>query len=232
MPLLILAAALATAGAGELFRLARARGLRPSPLVGLAGIFALLLVAHARGEKAPPFFPAVLAGVLGACFVAMIARRRRTEVTRAIAYTVLPVVWVGVLAAYVLALRGTAGGFRLVLVLIAMVVGSEAGTWLAARIEREPSPDVVSRALLGGLIAAATVAIVAALSVPKTFSWGTALVLAVLDTVSARAGKMAGAMIEHDLFGAARARASLLRRIDGVLLSAPVFYYGFRALAR
>lgn len=227
--LFVLVAALATAGAGELFRLARAQGLRPSPLVGLPGIVALLLVAHARGEDAPPVFPAVLAGVLGCCFLVMIGRRRRAEVTRAIAFTLLPVVWVGVLAAYVLALRGSAGGFRPTLVLVAMALGSEAGTRLAeARLG--------SRAPLGGLVVSLAVGVVAAVAVPETFAWGTALILAALVTAATRAGNAAGAMIEADLLGTApgarRARAGVLRRIDGVLLSAPVFFYGFRVLAR
>jgi hypothetical protein len=43
-------------------------------------------------------------------------------------------------------------------------------------------------------------------------------------------------MVEEDLTrpeaGSKRSRAVVLRRIDGILLSAPVFFYAFRVLAR
>ena len=89
---------------------------------------------------------------------------------------------------------------------------------------------------MGAVFGALLAAVVAALTAAPPFTWANAIILAVLVAASAATGDLAWAMVEDDLTrderGARRAPAVVLRRIDGVLLAAPVFFYVFRVLAR
>jgi CDP-diglyceride synthetase len=240
LALLFLAIGVSVAAAGELYRLLRTHGVLPSAPVGHVGILGLMVVAYVRGERAPAAFPAVVAGALGLSFVVLLARRNRTDVTRAIAYTLIPVVTVGLLGAYVIALRSARSGFRLAWVFSLMALGSELGAVGLTRFLRRGA--IVPRArrtwerFAGAAAGTLGVAIVAALAASPPFTWTTAIVLALLVAVSAATGDLVWAMVEEDLIrpqpGIRRARAVVLRGIDGVLLSAPVFFYAFRALAR
>src|SRR5438094_4671596 len=121
--LLLIAIIVAGAAAGEMFRLLRARGVLPSAPLGYGGILALLIVAYVRGERAPSVFPVVIAATLGLAFAVMLMRLDRVNVTRAVAFTLLPVVTVGLLGAYVVALRSARNGFRLAWVFVLMAAG-------------------------------------------------------------------------------------------------------------
>lgn len=238
--LLLIAIVVAIVAAGELFRLLRARGALPSAPLGYAGILALLIVADVRGERAPVAFPFVIAATLGLAFAVMLMRLDRVNVTRAVAFTLLPVVTVGLLGAYVLALRSAPGGFRLAWVFALMAVAAELGsvslTWVFRRGSLTPRArrmwEHYTGAAVGGLLAG----VVAALTAKPPFTWPTAIVLGALVAASVATGDLAWAMVEGDLTqderGARRARPAVLPKIDGVLISAPVFFYAFRVLAR
>jgi len=234
--LLLLALVVAIATGGELFRLERGRGERPSPAIGLAGIAALLVVAHLRGEHAVTMLPGVIAAVIGVAFFALLARRDRADATRALAFTLLPVLLVGLLGSYVLALRGAREGFRLVVVLLAMALAADAAPMvLGAHGEhaRRGGHLTTGALSLAGTIA---VAVAAAIALSPPFTWTRALVLAIVVAVVHLAADMAADMIEDVLArtepGVRPRRADLFRRVDGVLFSAPFFFYAFRVLAR
>lgn len=225
-----LVAAVSVVATGELLRLGRAAGVRPSAPVALGGTLALVVVSALRGEDAPPLFPGVLAAALGAAYVAALLRRDRAGLVRGLAFTVVPVAVVGVLGAFVVALHGARDGARLVLVLAMMAFAAEAATD-AARARREPGmPIALALAAAAALIVAAVAAIVAT----ETFPWGAVLPLGALVGAATVAGVSVTGMIEDDLVpaGARGAGARMLRRIDGILLAAPVFFYAFRLIAR
>jgi CDP-diglyceride synthetase len=240
LALLLTAIVVAGAAAGEMFRLLRARGALPSAPLGYAGILALLIVAYVRGERAPSLFPAVIAATLGFAFAVMLMRLDRVNVTRAVAFTLLPVVTVGLLGAYVIALRSARGGFRLAWVFALMAVGAELGavsiTWIFRRGSLIPRARRTWESYTGAAVGAVLAAVVAALTASPPFTWAKAIILGVLVAASAATGDLAWAMVEHDLTqderGTRRAPAVVLRRIDGALVSAPVFFYVFRVLAR
>jgi CDP-diglyceride synthetase len=235
--LLLVSIGIDVAAAGELYRLLRARGVQPSALAGLAGIVGLLLVAYVRGDRAPGAFPAVVAGALGVAFLVQLARRQRRDVTRAVAYTLLPVVTVGLLGAYVIALRSARNGFRLAWVFVLMAFMSEIGAIALARVRRRDVPQQLQiwERYAGAMIGTLVAAVVAAVAASPPFTWARSIVLAILVAASAATGDLVWSMVEHDLIrpepGIKRAPASVLRAIDGVLLSAPVFFYAFRVLA-
>ena len=230
VPLLLLMIVLGVVAGGELFRLSRARGHRVVATTGLAGIVALYIVGHARGERAPVVFPAVLAAVIAVSFLAMILRHDRTGVTRGLIDTLMPVLFVGFLGAYVLALRGVAHGVRLVVGLTVMAAAADAAAAWSGR-GRGPEQPGWRRpvAALGGSLAGA---IVVALFMPVPFTWVRALLLAALVGPIVAAGDAIASLIEHEGARLSKRRALLYRRLDGVLLSAPVFFYAYRVLAR
>ena len=228
------------AAAGEMFRMVRARGVQPPAIVGHAGILALFIVAHIRGERAPAVFPFVIAAALGASFAVMLARRDRTDVTRAIAFTMVPVLTVGLLGAYVIALRSAAGGFRLAWVFVLMAGGAELGAMAVTEAFRRrtltPRARRTWERFAGCFAGAAVAAVIAATAASPPFTWGRALLLGVLVTVAVATGDVVSDLIESDLArgetGSRRGTSVVLRRADGILLAAPIFFYVFRALAR
>jgi predicted CDP-diglyceride synthetase/phosphatidate cytidylyltransferase len=135
-------------------------------------------------------------------------------------------------------------GFRLAWVFGLMAAGSELGaaalTWVFRRRAITPRARRTWEHYAGAGVGALMAAVVAALTASPPFTWVRAIVLALLVAASAATGDLVWAMVEDDLRqplpGAegtgGRAHAVVLRRIDGLLLSAPVFFYAFRVLAR
>lgn len=243
LPLSLFLLAVAIVASGELFRLCRARGIKPVPLVGFAGIAALFAIAYRRGENAPVLFPGVVAGAVGLALLAMLVRRRRSGVTLGVATTALAVVWIGLLGAYIVALRRSPGGFRITLVFGLMALLHDIGGFAvgALRAGRHPLAPVVSPAKswegwAGGTVLTFVVAAVAATKLPP-FTWPSALVLAALMSVSAPLGDLAESMVKRDVGALDSGRVipghgGVLDLIDSVLVSAPIFFYAFRVLAR
>jgi CDP-diglyceride synthetase len=229
----------AIATAGEMYRLVRARGVFPASWVGQVGIVAMLVVAEARAARAPASFPLVIVSALGLAFAVMLLRRNRMSVTLAVAYTLLPVLTVGLLSAYAVVLRREPGGFTLAWVFVMTALASEGGagflTWLARRRALTPRARRTREHVAGACAGALLAAVVAALGASPPFSWARAIILALLVAATVATGDLGWGMVEEDLARAApagaRARAVMLPRVSGVLLSAPVFFYVFRALA-
>lgn len=233
---------LAVVAAGELFRLARARGLRPVPLVGFAGVVGLFVVAYTEGAGAPAWFPAVIAAATGLALVTFMPRRDRTGAAAGIAATLFVVLYVGLLGAYIVALRGSPDGFRLVLAFGLMAIMHDVGAFFVGtafgRHVLAPglSPNKTWEGLAGGTAAAFAVAAVVAARLDPPFTRPTAFVLAFLVSIAAPLGDITESMLKRDV--GAKDTGSVLPEhggvldiIDSVLFSAPVFFYAFRALA-
>src|ERR1043166_8877072 len=94
LAMLLVATVVAVVAAGELYRSVRAPDILPAASVGLAATVALLVVGYARAARAPASFPFIIAATLFVSFVVMLLRRGRTNVTRAVASTLIPVVGV------------------------------------------------------------------------------------------------------------------------------------------
>lgn len=231
-------AVLTAMASGEIYRLSRSRGYEPVPLVGLLGMGALLFASHMRGDDAPAIFPGIIAAVIGVAFVALMARRKHVQVARGIAFTLLPVLTVGLLASHVLVIRGEREGMVLALLLGAMIAAAEMAAWAwerwgarraggGARLWLRFVAALAGSALAGGIVG---------LLDPTTIGPLDGLALGALVGIAASAGERVGAMIEADLLeaqaGVKRVSAQVLRRIDGALLGAPVFFYALRVLAR
>ncbi|MFN2614009.1 MAG: phosphatidate cytidylyltransferase [Actinomycetota bacterium] len=226
IPLLILMVVLGVVAAGEQFRLARSRGAHPLSFVGLVSIISLFVAAELKGERAPAAFGAVVAAAAGFAFLMAIVRRSRAGVTEGLMSTLVPVLVVGLLGGYILAIRGIPHGLRLVLgfgaiALLADIAIELAGT--RAQIPRARTGVALAGAIAGGVLCATVL--------HRAFTWGTAMIVAVLIGLVVAGTDPIASMLERALSGRQKP-ALMLRRIDGVLLSAPVFFYAYRALAR
>lgn len=238
LAMLFVAMIVAVIAAGELYRLVRGPDLLPAASVGLAAIVALVVVGYSRDARAPELFPFVVAAALFLSFVVMLFRRDRANVTRAVATTLLPVVALGLPAAYVVAMRSTRGGYTLSWVFVLMAFAAEAGawtlTWFIRRRAITPRARRTWEHLVGALAGAVVAAIVAVSGASPPFTWARALILAPLVALTLTAGDLAWDAVEGDLAhaepGAKGQRAAILSRAGGALLSAPVFFYVLRAL--
>ncbi|HEV2685140.1 MAG TPA: phosphatidate cytidylyltransferase, partial [Actinomycetota bacterium] len=183
-------------------------------------------------------FPFVIAVALFLSFVVMLLRRDRANVTRAVSSTLMPVVCVGLPAAYVVVLRSARAGYTLAWVFVSMALAAEAGasavTWFARRRALTPRARRTWEHLGGALAGAVIAAVVAGAAASPPFTWARALILAALVAPTVTAGDLAWATVEDDLArtepGVQRQRVVVLSRVGGVVLSAPVFFYVFRAL--
>lgn len=223
--------------AGEVYRSQRSPDVLPAASLGQASIAALLVVGYARAARAPAAFPFVVAASLFLSFVVMLLRRDRPNVTRALASTLLPVLTVGLPAGYVVALRSAHGGYTLAWVFLLMAFAAEAGaataTWFVRRRTLTPRVRRTWEHLSGAIVGALIAAVIAAVSASPPFTWPRALVLGVLVAVVVTIGDLAWATIEDDRArveaGVKRQRAVVLPLVGGAVLSAPVFFYVFRA---
>lgn len=241
IPLLALMIVLTVLAAGEVFRLARASGVAPVAWLGLAGAVALLGVAHAQGEDATIYFPLVLIAVVTLGFLALMIRSDRRDATEALTFTLVPLLAVGLLASYIVALRSAREGFRIVLALAVMAIVNDLVSGLVDPLRGKRAiapalrPSRTYEGLAAGAAATMVVAVVVAIAIGETFSWGSALLLGALVSVAAPLGDLSRAMFERDLRAVAATtlpRARVWRRIDGLLFAAPVFFYAFRILER
>jgi phosphatidate cytidylyltransferase len=240
--LLILLLVLALIAGGELFRLARSRGARPVPLVGLVGVAAAYVIAYREGSTAPEGYPALIAATLLVTAAAVLVRGNRDGALVSIASTIFVVVYVGMMGSYILAMRGTPGGFRIVLTFGLMVVLNDVGSWALGRaIGKRPlapqiSPSKTWEGVLGGVLVTGIVAVLTGIGLDPPMTLGRALVLAGLVVLAAPLGDLFESMLKRD-FGVKDAGAVIPRhggaldRLDSLLFTAPLFFYAYRAVA-
>jgi CDP-diglyceride synthetase len=223
--------------AGELYRLMRSTGIVPAVTIGHAAIAALVVIAYARGPRAPALFPFVIAVALSLAFVVMLLRRDRTEVIRAVTLTLLPIIAVGLPAAFVVALRSQRGGYRPAWVFLLMVVVAEAGaatlTWFFRKRAITPRAGRTWEHLAGAVAGALIGGVIGVAAARPPFTWPRALTLALLVGIALTIGDFAWITVEDELAraeaGVKRAPAVVLSRVGGAVLAAPIFFYAFRA---
>jgi phosphatidate cytidylyltransferase len=232
---------LALIAAGEFFRVARERGVRPQPVVGFAGVAALYTLAFLDPELFPRRAPGVVAAALVLTAGAFVLHRRSEGATLGIATTVLGVVWIGLLGSFIIVLRGV--GFRPVLAFGLMATLNDAGAFFAGRaIGKHPmapsiSPGKTWEGFAGGTIVTMITAVVVAWQLNPPFTLGRALILGALVAISAPVGDLISSAMKRDA-GLKDTGASIpghggaLDRLDSLIVSAPVFHYAFRAMIR
>jgi len=240
--LFLLVLLLALVAAGELMRLARVRGARPAPLVGLAAVGASYAVAYLQDTRAPEQFTVVVAAAIVLTAGVVLLRSNREGAVAAIASTVFVVVYAGTMGAYIITMRGMHDGFRIVLVFGLMVVLNDAGGWAAGRrlgrhrLAKTISPEKSWDGWLGGAILTFAVGVLAGVGLDPPMTVRRGLILATLVSIAAPLGDLFESLLKRD-FGVKDsgrvipAHGGALDRIDSLLFTAPLFFYAFRALS-
>src|SRR5437763_1523473 len=124
-------------------------------------------------------------------------------------------------------------GGRLALLFVTMIVAAVAARELYRSL-RAPGARRTWEHLAGALSGAVVAAVIAVAGASPPFTWARAFILGALVAVVLATGDLVWATIEDDLARSEpvvkRPRAIVLPRVGGALLSAPVFFYVFRAL--
>jgi len=239
--LLALVLALGLVAAGELMRLARTRGARPAPLVGLLAVAAAYVAAFMQDARAPEVFPALVGAALILTSAVVLFRSNRQGAVVAVASTVFVAVYIGMMGAYMIAMRGMHDGFRVVLVFGLMVVLNDVGAWAVGRrygrhlLAKTVSPSKTWEGWLGGTVVTFAVGALtgAGFDPPMTVNRG--LALAALVSIAAPLGDLFESMLKRDFGvkdtgGVVPEHGGALDRLDSLLFTAPLFFYAFRAL--
>jgi phosphatidate cytidylyltransferase len=237
---MVLAEVVIVLAAAEYYGAVFRGGFRPATLLGLAAVAALPVATYWKGEAA---FPVILFLAFGAGVLwYLLGVGGKARPTANLGVTMLGVVWIGVLGAFVaLILDIPAQGVSILLVAIVSAVANDVGAFFIGRaMGRTPlttvSPNKTVEGLVGGVVAALVgVLVVAVLLGVGPFSSGEALVFGVFTALVAPLGDLAESLFKRDLglkdMGSVLPEhGGILDRFDGMLFVLPTAYYVVRVL--
>ncbi|MCP3982368.1 MAG: phosphatidate cytidylyltransferase [bacterium] len=229
----------------ECYGMFRASGGRPFTWLGLAAV-AGLGWSVAGAEPTLQLATPLVAVTLGSLVVAMWRRNEPQEMLRACTGTLFPVLYVGLMLTYLLALRRVPGehGEDLVLLLFVCVIFADSGAFYVGstfgkhRMAPRLSPKKSWEGFAGGLVASMLAGLVAHLWFFQSLPLAHALVLGVVLGLAGILGDLAESMVKRaggvkDSSGLVPGHGGVLDRLDSVLFAGPVlFYYHAWFLAR
>ena len=241
---MILAVAVVTMAAAELYDVLHRAGYQPATLVGLAGTVAIMITAYHKGEAA---LPLVTVLVLAATFAWYLIRVVNARPTVNVAATTMAFLWTGVLGSYAALLLGIGKhdhiGVAFLLGAVLATVANDVGAYFfGSRLGSKPfapeiSPNKTVEGLIGGTISSIVVCLLILKFIPGVFPWdgGKALWLAIVVSIAAPLGDLAESMIKRDLglkdMGSLLpGHGGVLDRFDAMLFVLPATYYLVRVL--
>ncbi len=204
----------------------------------LALCICLPVVAAVPAVEAPALPPHL--GLFSAFFLAALYFLRRythfENTYESIARMVFGVVYVGVLASYLVMLRQYPQGGSWLVVLSAVTAGSDSGAYYfgSALGKRKLCPNISPKktveGALGGLFCGLVAAFVCALVLLESVSWSFLIPAAILLTGVGILGDLTESVIKRgtgtkDSGTLLAGHGGVLDRIDSLLLAAPVLYY-------
>jgi phosphatidate cytidylyltransferase len=235
----ILVVAVVTFAAAELFTKLRQIGYQPAALLGIVGTAGMVIGTYHRGEAA------IVVGLVLVMAFSMLwflfgAGERQATVN--IGATLLGVVWVGVFGSFATALLAVQGGpgvgdagKGILFGAIIATVGYDVGGYFVGRSAgRSPlsqaSPNKTVEGLIGGCIAALTVALIYGFLSEPFGSLGDGLKLGLAVAIAAPLGDLCQSMIKRDLgikdMGSVLpGHGGLMDRFDALLFVLPTVYY-------
>ena len=238
----VVASLIALVAMGELYGVMHRRHLQPATAVGLVGGALVLAGAYLHGEAA---MAAMLAMTTAAAFLwfMTVPQAHRKNITSSIGVTILPVVYVALLAGYALTtvtLGAPLNGPRLVIDVIVLTFAYDAvafavgSGWGSRPLAQTISPKKSWEGSAAASVVVVGVSVVmAALFVPALDTIPRAVGLAIVVAVFAPLGDLAESLIKRDLdvkdMGSILpGHGGVLDRIDSLLFVAPAAFLYFR----
>ena len=235
----LLVVAVVTFAAAEFFTKVREVGYQPAALLGIVGTAGMAVGTYHRGEAA---IPVALVLVVAFSMLWFLFGAGEGQATLNIGVTLLGVGWVGMFGSFATMLLGVQGGegvgdagkgilFGAIVATVAYDVG---GYFVGRSAGRSPlseaSPNKTIEGLLGGCIAAITVAVIYGFLSEPLGSLGDGLALGLAVAVAAPLGDLCQSMIKRDLgikdMGAVLpGHGGLMDRFDALLFVLPAVYY-------
>lgn len=237
-PTAVLVALIAGACAAEFYAALRARGYKPAAPAGIASCVCLVLASYDRLFEG---FALVLALSAITILIWFLIQAEEARPTVNAALTMLPVLYVGVLASFggfLLAVPTNGIGYLLGVVIAVAAydvfgyfVGSRIGT---RRIAPSISPNKTSEGLIGGMLGAVVACLIFVRPI-SPWDFGSALWLGVVIGIAAPLGDLIESMIKRDMglkdFGQLiPGHGGVLDRFDAMLFSLPPAYFLIRVL--
>jgi len=231
-----LCAAIAALGAGELYRMAHAKGIRAIPVVGIPAAGLVPLALHGGCIAC---LPALLAA---ACGIALLVHLRRgiEGALSALSVTVLGIVYPGLFVLWLIPLRqwnvsSPLDGAWVVLAMITGIWICDTAAYFAGRsIGRRPLAPTVSpkKTWEGAFAGGITTILWCSVVVPAVLPWGTAwlgaAIGATIGTVG-QLGDLAESLLKRDAAikdssAIIPGHGGVLDRFDSVIATAPAVY--------
>ncbi len=235
----ILVVAVVTLAAAEFFTKVTEIGYRPATLLGVVATAGVVIGAYHRGEAA---IPVAMFLVLAFSMLWFLLGAGQEQSTLNIGVTLFGFVWVGVFgsfAAALLSVQGGAGigdaGKGILFGAILATVGYDVGGYFVGRSVgtstfSDASPNKTIEGLVGGCIAAITIALIYGFLSEPFGSLTDGLVLGVSVAIAAQLGDLCQSMIKRDLgikdMGSVLpGHGGFLDRFDALLFVLPAVYY-------
>ena len=234
----VLAASVILIAQFELYRALARRGYRPATALGMAGGAVVLGGAFWRGPQALSY--GLILTVVGS-FLWYLLEQNRANVTTNIAVTVFGVVYVPVLGAHAILIRGLPDGIALEIAFIGAAAFYDIGAYASGSFfgKHKIAPAVSPSKTWEGAIGATVFVFVMALLIGPhlgPLDVGSSALLALAAAVLAPIGDLAESMLKRDLetkdMGTLLpGHGGALDRIDALLFVAPAAYWLFRVVA-
>ncbi len=232
------AATLAVLGAWELCRLLARSGLQPQPWIALPWTGALV-VSSQFGSDA--MLAVMTAGVL-ASLVLLLARKAPQSASASWGGTVTPALYLGLTLAHAPLLSALDQGRAWVLFWLFTTFATDTGAFFVGRLVGRHlmapsiSPGKTWEGALGGWIAGVVAAVALALFLSLALTWWQALALGGVVAVAAQVGDLVESLFKRsaqvkEAGNLIPGHGGLLDRLDSVVLTLPVVYYGVVAIA-
>jgi phosphatidate cytidylyltransferase len=213
------------------------RGYRPATALGVAGGAVILAGAYWRGSQALSFGVVL---TLVASFLWFLMEQSRENVTMNIAATLFGVVYVPMLGAHAILIRGLPDGIALELAFIGAAAFYDIGAYASGSFfgKHKIAPSVSPSKTWEGAAGATVFVFASALLIGPhlgNLDLGSSALLALAAAVLAPLGDLAESMLKRDLdtkdMGSLLpGHGGLLDRIDALLFVAPAAYWLFRTV--
>lgn len=234
----VLAATVILIAQYEFYRALSRRGYRPATMLGVAGGAVVLAGSFWRGPQALSF--GVVLTVVGS-FLWYLLEQNRADVTTNIAVTVMGVVYVPMLGAHAILIRGLPDGIALEIAFIGAAAFYDIGAYASGSFfgKHKIAPAVSPSKTWEGAAGATLFVLALALLIGPhlgPLDVGSSALLALAASVLAPLGDFAESMLKRDLdtkdMGTLLpGHGGALDRIDALLFVAPAAYWLFRIVA-